>query len=53
VLNDMLKRAMTAPKAGGPKFRVKPCKARLAPGVDPQRLNQLADELEDDEWIRR
>lgn len=30
------------------RFRVEPHRSRLAPGVDPRGLNQLADELEDE-----
>jgi hypothetical protein len=48
VLNDAVRRGLT-PARPGPKrrYRVKTHAARLAAGVDPLRLNQLADELED------
>ena len=48
VLNDAVRRGLQ-PKASAPKrpYRLKVHKAKLAAGVDPLRLNQLADELED------
>jgi hypothetical protein len=48
VLNDAVRRGLT-PVPLGPKrrYRVKAHAATLAAGVDPRRLNQLADELED------
>jgi hypothetical protein len=54
VLNDLLRRAMrqdTPPPAR--PFKVRPHRTKLAPGVDPGRLNQLADELEDEALIAR
>ena len=35
------------------RFRVKPHPLGLRPGIDPSRLNQLADELEVEELARR
>jgi hypothetical protein len=48
VLNDAVRRGLS-PARPGPRrrYRVKVHAAKLAPGVDPLRLNQLADELED------
>ena len=48
VLNDAVRRGL-APVRLRPKgrYRVKAHTAKLAAGVDPLRLNQLADELED------
>ena len=34
-------------------YRVRVWDATLQPGIDPTKLNQLADELEDEENIRR
>ena len=34
-------------------YVTKPWKTGFAAGVDPSKLNQLADELEDEEQIRR
>ncbi len=39
------------PKA--PRFTVKPHAFGLRPGIDPDRLNQLVDELEVDDVARR
>lgn len=37
----------------GPRFEVEPHAFGLRPGIDPDRLNQLADELEVEESARR
>ncbi len=37
----------------GPRFVVEPHPFGLRPGVDPDRLNQLVDELEAEEAARR
>lgn len=52
VLNDALRLAFTReqPLAG---YRVEVHHARLLSGIDPDRLNQLADELEDEELVGR
>ena len=34
-------------------YRVKPHSSRLLPGIDPTKLNQLADELEVDAFIAK
>lgn len=54
VLNELLRKAMR-PQRAAPRqpFKVTPHKTRLLAGVDPARLNQLADELEDDAVLRR
>lgn len=48
VVNDAIRRGMTPdkPLRGRPKFRISPNPSKLAPGIDPLRLNQLNDELE-------
>ncbi|MBI5495039.1 MAG: antitoxin [Deltaproteobacteria bacterium] len=47
VTNDVLRRGLSSAK-GGPTtpFRVEPLKIHLRPGMDPDRMNQLADELD-------
>jgi len=54
VLNDCLRRAMRG-QAGPEKkpFKVVPHRTKLVAGVDPARLNQLADELEDEALLAR
>jgi hypothetical protein len=48
VLNDAIRRGLSLVNPGSKRrYRVKPHKTKLAPGVDPLRFNQLADELED------
>ena len=49
VVNDALRRAL-APRDSRP-YRAPVFEASLLPGVDVARLNQLADELEDDDSI--
>ena len=51
VVNEALKRGL---QLGGrparvPRFEVRPHRMAFRPGVDLDRLNQLADELESDE----
>ncbi len=41
------------PRAKRAKFRVEPHDSGFAAGVDPARLNQLADELEAEESVRK
>lgn len=54
VLNEYLRRAIRGegPRPARP-FKVQPHRTKLVAGVDPGRLNQLADELEDDALIQR
>lgn len=42
-----------APREDRPPFRVRPFHGGFAPGVDPLRLNQLYDQLEVDDFLRR
>jgi hypothetical protein len=54
-VNDALRRAFASPARGAhlPKFVVKPHAFGLRPGIDPDRLNQLVDELEVVETVRK
>ena len=48
VLNDAVRRGLGPAKTQGKRrYRLPVHKSKLAAGVDPLRLNQLADELED------
>jgi hypothetical protein len=55
VVNDAIRRGLglsgRQPKA--PRFTVQPHAFGLRPGIDPDRLNQLIDELEVDDAARR
>jgi hypothetical protein len=54
VLNELLRLALRGDRAGAePRFKVVSHKSRLVAGVDAGRLNQLADELEDEELAAR
>lgn len=54
VLNDAIRRAMrTTSKTSNAPFKVKPHRTRLVAGIDPARMNQLADELEDEALTAR
>ena len=54
VVNDTLRRGMSpAGPTKRPKFKVKPFSSGLNPGVDPTKLNQLYDQLEVEEFLRK
>lgn len=52
VVNDTLRRGMS-PTIGETRapYRVKPLRGGFAPGVDPEKLNQLNDELEVEHFL--
>ena len=47
VVNEVLRRGMApgSREPGPTRFRIVPNRSRLVPGIDPQRLNQLNDQL--------
>ena len=47
VVNDALRRAL-APETKRERLHLVPHESAVRPGLDPARLNQLADELEDE-----
>jgi len=52
-LNDAIRRGLRAvSKTGRRSYRVKPFRSGYQPGVDRLRLNQLAGELETEEFFR-
>lgn len=55
VVNDALRLGLGArtKTARAPRFKVEPHDFGLMPGIDPDRLNQLADELEAQETAAR
>lgn len=54
VVNETLRRGLhSSAKTPLKPFKVKPLKVKLAPGVDERRLNQLYDELEVEDFIRK
>ncbi len=55
VVNDTLRRGLGHPKPGPRKpFKVEPLDlGELRPGFDPNRFNQLVDELEDEAILQR
>ena len=56
VVNEVLRRGLATgeelPAAGEP-FRVPSARRGFRPGVDPLKLNQLADELETERFVAR
>ncbi|CAN5772586.1 type II toxin-antitoxin system antitoxin VapB33 [soil metagenome] len=48
VVNDALRRALTPAAARRERVRVVPHRSAVRPGLDLERMNQLADELEDE-----
>lgn len=53
VINDALRRALTAPGAHAEPYRLKAHQSALRPGFDLAGFNRLADELEDEEIMGR
>ncbi len=55
VINDLLRKGLLAEaERPEPKVYVGPTfKSGLRPGIDPSRMNQLVDELEVEEYLRR
>ena len=54
VVNDTLRRGMSpAGPTERPKFKVRPFSSGFNPGVDPTKLNQLYDQLEVEEFLRK
>jgi hypothetical protein len=55
-VNTMLRRGLAAAERTPPKrrrFKVIPHSGGFQPGVDPYRLNQLLDEMEVEEFLRK
>jgi hypothetical protein len=50
VVNEAIRRGLASPAASArrERYRVRPHKTALRPGIDPGSFNQLADELEDE-----
>lgn len=53
VINDAIRRGLAEITFVAPPFEVEVHDAALMPGIDPSRLNQLADELADDDAVAR
>jgi hypothetical protein len=54
VVNQFLRRGLSAPDKGAKKpFRVAARSMGFRPGVDIHKLNQLVDEMETQEFVRR
>ena len=54
VVNEALRRGLDPKRAGRRRrYRVRPHKTTLRPGIDGQSLNQLADELEDEAVVAK
>ena len=55
VVNDALRRGLSPDANPAPRrrFRVKPNHSGLKPGIDPLKLNQLYDQLEVEDFLRK
>lgn len=54
VVNDAIRRGLAPRKARtAARYRVRPHKTRLCPGIDFGSLNRLADELEDEAIVAK
>jgi len=53
-VNDALRTGLSAPKAKPRvKFKVEPYAFNFRPGIDLNKMNQLVDELEVEDYLRR
>lgn len=52
LINELLRDALVQHRPADP-FPVKVQRSALQPGIDPHRLNQLSDEVEDEALIER
>jgi len=54
-LNDVVRRGLTMqrPRGHSDRFVVKPHAGGFRPGIDPEKLNQLLDDLDVDEFVGR
>ncbi|MBN1959383.1 MAG: hypothetical protein JW841_00425 [Deltaproteobacteria bacterium] len=53
-LNKLLRQALIGiqqPKTQEPKFIIKPHRGGFRPGIDPQKLNQLIDQLQTEDFL--
>jgi hypothetical protein len=53
VVNEAIRRGLTQPAAKTRRYRVRPHKTSLKPGIDAGAFNKLADELEDEAILAR
>jgi hypothetical protein len=55
VVNEAIRRGLAPRGQGRPpaRYRVRPHRTTLRPGIDAGALNQLADELEDEAVVER
>lgn len=55
VLNESIRRALkrATPHGKQPPYQVQTFSSGFQPGIDPAKLNQLADQLEAEEYRRR
>jgi len=55
VVNDALRRGLQMPSKSARRtaYTVKPLRLAFRPGVDTDKLNELADELENDVLVRK
>lgn len=55
VVNDTLRRGMSSNPASTEKrkFKVRPIRSGLKPGIDPTKLNQYLDDLDIEEFLRK
>jgi hypothetical protein len=54
VVNDALRAGLSAPgKEPKTRFKVEPHSFQFKPGIDPNKLNQLLDDLEVEEFLKK
>ena len=55
VVNEVMRNGLSVgdkPLAGRPRFKVESARRGFLPGIDPLKLNQLANELEVEDFLR-
>jgi hypothetical protein len=52
-VNQALRAGLASEKPATVRFKVTPFRIRLRPGIDPDKMNQLVDELEAEQHLRK
>ena len=56
-INDVLREGLRAleadPANKRPRFKVEPFNLRLRPGIDPNRIGRYAEDLDDEDFVRK
>jgi hypothetical protein len=55
IVNEAIRRGLSeaSKKKAAKQYKVKPFHSQLQPGIDPNRLSEIAQEMEDEEMVAR